>query len=44
MSPNILGSINRINNMSFDWPTHPLFDQLCEKAALLLPKLGFQKN
>ncbi|TPN84400.1 hypothetical protein [Aquimarina algicola] len=29
--------------MSFDWPNHPLYDQLCEKAALLLPKLGFQK-
>ncbi|SNR14710.1 hypothetical protein [Tenacibaculum jejuense] len=29
--------------MSFEWPNHPLFDQLCEKATLLLPKLDFKK-
>lgn len=28
--------------MSFDWPNHPLFEQLCEKAKLKLPKLGFE--
>ncbi|GAA3523389.1 hypothetical protein GCM10022393_42800 [Aquimarina addita] len=29
--------------MSFDWPHHPLYDKLSEKASLLLPKLGFEK-
>ncbi|WP_074405965.1 hypothetical protein [Aquimarina megaterium] len=29
--------------MSFDWPHHPLYDKLSEKASLLLPKIGFEK-
>jgi len=24
------------------WPDHPLFNKLCEKALVLLPKLGFK--
>lgn len=28
--------------MSFEWPNHPLYDQLCEKASIKLLSLGFR--
>jgi hypothetical protein len=27
--------------MSFNWPNHPLYDQLCKKASDKIPSLGF---
>ncbi|MEP0266399.1 hypothetical protein [Dokdonia sp.] len=32
---------NRIDTQG--WPNHPLYNQLCEKAYLLLPKLKFKR-
>jgi hypothetical protein len=29
--------------MSYSWPNHPLFNELCEQSSRMLPSLGFDQ-